>query len=108
MINMILIAIICVLVIDLSGFTDEVTQFISKWLTNGKVIKSFSFKPFTCSLCMTWWTCFIYLICVHQLTLYNVCFALLMAYSTGIIKSVLLLINDLILTLINKLNEKIN
>lgn len=51
-INLLLVSLIVIYIVDLSGFTDTVLNVASK-LRGRRYI---SLKPFTCSLCMVWWT----------------------------------------------------
>lgn len=55
--NMILIAFVICFIIDYSGFIDEIDKKIGKIIGN-KLFKIG--KPFSCSLCMTWWISLIY------------------------------------------------
>lgn len=94
--TIIVIQIICVIIIDLSGFTESLLTAISYFLTQGKITKTdYSIKPFTCSLCMTWWLSLIYLVITHNLSLLLILTALLAAYLTPITKDILILISDL-------------
>ena len=63
LLKLLCIQLICVLIIDISGFIDSVKWGVSKWLTKGKIqTTDYRIKPFDCSLCMTWWSCLIYMI----------------------------------------------
>lgn len=104
-INILLIAAVWVFLLDLSGAWNEITSMVAGWLTSGKVKKPFQLKPFSCSLCMTFWTGLVYLLCVGQLTLPNVAYVCLVAFMTPRIKDVLQVVDaavaklfDLIIT----------
>ena len=95
-IDIILITLICVFVIDCTDFVDNVKKGLSKRLTNGKIITSnYDFKPFSCSLCMTWWTGLFYLIFTHCLTLPAIAFVLFMAANTTNIRTLILFFDGL-------------
>ena len=105
-IDLSLIQLIIVFIVDVSGAIDSFKSLISKLLTKGRIDStSFSLKPFDCSLCMTWWTCLVYLIVTHSFTLPFIAFAAALAYLTPVTYSILLFIRDSVLYLIN-LNYK--
>ena len=107
-IELILIQLIIVFIIDLSGAADSLKLFISKILTKGKIqTTNFDLKPFTCSLCMTWWTGLIYLLICHSFTIPYIALVALLSYFTPLSSSILLLIKDLAIFLVNKLNMKL-
>ena len=107
-IELILIQLIIVFIIDLSGVVDSIKLFISKHLTKNKIVTTnFSLKPFDCSLCSTWWIGLIYLLICHSFTIPYIALVALLSYLTPLSSSILLLIKDLAIFLINKLNMKL-
>ena len=107
-IELILIQLIIVFIIDLSGVVDSIKLFISKHLTKNKIVTTnFSIKPFDCSLCTTWWIGLIYLLICHSFTIPYIALVALLSYLTPLSSSILLLIKDLAIFLINKLNMKL-
>lgn len=88
-----------------SGFPYEFEEIISKKLKFGKFKLP---KPFSCPLCMTWWTTLIYIICIKQFTLFNIFACLMFALSTGVINSVYGLVFSTLENLVAWLNERIN
>ena len=107
-IDLILIQLIIVYIIDLSGAVESFKLFISKILTKGKIqTTNFDLKPFTCSLCSTWWIGLIYLLICHSFTIPYIALVALLSYLTPLSSSILLLIKDLAIFLINKLNMKL-
>lgn len=107
-IDLILIQLIIVFIIDLSGAAESFKLFISKILTKGKIqTTNFDLKPFTCSLCMTWWTGLIYLLICHSFIIPYIALVALLSYLTPLSSSILLLIKDLAIFLVNKLNMKL-
>ena len=107
-IDLILIQLIIVFIIDLSGAVESFKLFISKILTKGKIqATNFDLKPFTCSLCMTWWIGLIYLLICHSFTIPYIALVALLSYLTPLSSSILLLIKDLAIFLVNKLNMKL-
>ena len=107
-IELILIQLIIVFIIDLSGAVESFKLFLSKILTKGKIqTTNFDLKPFTCSLCSTWWIGLIYLLICHSFTIPYIALVALLSFLTPLSSSILLLIKDLAIFLINKLNVKL-
>lgn len=106
-IDLLLVAVVWVFVLDLSGFWDEVTTKVSGWLTNGRVRRPFSLKPFSCSLCMTFWTGLVYLLATGHMTLPMVAYVCMLAYLTPRIKDGLLVLDALLAKLFDLINTKV-
>lgn len=88
---LLLIAICCVVVIDLSGFIDALKQWIWKFAFKGKrEYQYFSLKPFDCALCASWWINLGYLIISGNWNLPLMTLALVIAFLTPIIKDTIL------------------
>lgn len=106
LLKLLCIQLICVLVIDISGFIDSIKYGISKFLTKGKIpTTDYRIKPFDCSLCMTWWSCLIYMICIGQVSVFLLAYILFLAIMTPVAKDIILLIRDIFIKLINKFYE---
>lgn len=105
-IDLICIAVIVVFIIDLSGWTETWTGWLKKWLRLPKD-RPLNLKPFTCSLCTTFWTGLIYICIQRQFTFVNCVNICILAYFTTTIKSMLVSIKGLIDILIYRFNEKI-
>ena len=102
--NLFIISVIWVLILDLSGFALTIDKLFYKiFYPNRPFRDDARFKPFDCSLCMTWWSCLIYLIVVNALTLPNIAFSLLFAWLTTIEKDIFIFIKDLITKLLDLL-----
>ena len=98
------IAVIVVIIIDISGIVDEVKGLIGKMLN----ISNVRLKPLDCSFCLNFWTSMAYLICVDELSITTVMFSLLMSTLTPVISDLIYLIRDLTATIINKISKLIN
>ena len=106
MLKILMIQIIMVLVIDISGFCDEIKIMLSKLLTRGKIATSnYNIKPFFCSTCMTWWCGLIYLIAVQKVTLFTIAFTLFVACMSPITKDLYYMIYDTIEKIIRTINK---
>lgn len=92
----------CVIVVDLTDFIDSIKHMIWKWAWKGKKeYRDFEFKPFSCSLCLSWWTGLIYLLISWKITLTLVVYQLLLSFLTPVIKDALLTIKALIQKIID-------
>lgn len=92
MANLFSILIICVLVIDISGFVHSIKAAIGKYL--GISPNSFRIKPFDCSFCMTFWVSVIYLLVVGRFTLVNIAVVLLLCCLTTPLKNLVMSARD--------------
>lgn len=101
--NLILISIICVIIIDISGFPDEIQRLIWKWVWKNEQVKPeykpFIIKPIFCSLCMSWWSGFIYLLVTSQLSIYSTALTLVIASFTPQIADFIRLVQDAVTTI---------
>lgn len=83
---------IIVFIIDLSGFIDEVEKILSKWLKAKVLIP----KPFSCSLCISWWIGLLYLLIYGKFTIIWIGYVALLSLLTTTIYNGLLMIRDLL------------
>lgn len=105
--NLLCITIIVVLVTDVFRFWDNFSSEIISWITKGKVKKPIDIKILQCSICQNFWLSLIYLIVVGSVTLYNILYILLLSFATQIILNLLLSIENIVITLINKMNGRV-
>lgn len=106
--NIFLIAVICTFCLDVSGFVDEVTSMISGWMTKGVVKKPFQLKPFTCSLCSTFWISLIYVLYTGQFSLLVMTWICVCAWLTTIIPHFFYFLEAFVTELFNELNKHFN
>ena len=104
--NILLIAVICVIVIDLSGFVDSIKHLIWR-IAFGKTkpYKDFDMKPFDCSLCSTFWLSIIYLLIIHELSIPLIAYILVIAYFTTTLKDIILFIKDFFIKILDELYQ---
>ena len=108
-IELLCLQMIIVYIIDCSGFIDELKLFISSHLTRGKIkTTNFDLKPFTCSLCLTFWVGIGYLLFTSQFTIINLLIICMLSFLTPVVKDLLFIMRDGLTYLINKLrpNDK--
>lgn len=101
-IDLILISIIVVFVIDLSGIIDHLKKLLWK-LLKSEPYQPYIFKPFDCSLCMTWWISLIWLLITNQLSLITITVVCITSFLTPVIENLLILIKDILIILLNKI-----
>ena len=106
MINCLLITIFFVIVIDQLHFWDDFSTMISGWLSGGKIKKPLDWKPFNCSTCMSWWTNLAYIIITNQFSILMILYILTLSWGTPIISSILSLVKNLFLKMINTIANK--
>ena len=96
--NLLLITLIIVFIIDLSGIIDSIEEALSKWLKGKARVP----KPFSCSLCMSWWTNLIVLLCLHQFTLVNISIVALFALLTPVFSTFMVLVRETLIWVLEK------
>lgn len=101
--EMLALAAVVVFIVDLSGFTDTVLDFASR-VSGRRVI---SMKPFTCSLCSTFWACCIWALCRSSFGIATLAWSAALAYITPVIGGALALIRAALQAVIDKFIEKI-
>lgn len=104
MLDLFLIAVICVIIIDLSGVTLSIKSGIKRILTKGMMSDpNYSLKPIDCSFCITFWSGLVYMLVGHSFSLWMLTYLLLLCVMTPVIRDVIILIRDLMIKLINVL-----
>ena len=99
-IDLLLVALITIYIVDISGFTESWRG----WCANILHISHLKpLPPFDCSLCMTWWVCLIYALCVGQISLGTIAFSALMSHLSNPISCALIFIREWITWLVDKL-----
>lgn len=95
--NLFLIALICVFIVDISGAIDSLKSGLKWLLTKGKMKDSnYRLKPIDCSLCCTFWASMIYLLVIGQFTLPWITCACVFCCFLGFFKNAILLVEDVL------------
>ena len=89
-----LIGFIAVFIIDYSGFIEEMDRILTKALKSK--IPLHIPKPFSCSLCTTFWAGVIYLLCTGSLNIFSLSYLGIVCFLTPEILSIIYFIKDLI------------
>lgn len=101
-------AVIVVVIVDLSGFTDSWKSGLKYLLTKGQFRSpEYSLKPFDCSLCLTFWSGLVYLLVTAQFSLFMLAYLLVVAFMTSVIKDALILVKDMVTFLLGIINNLI-
>lgn len=104
--RMILLAMVVVFIVDLSGFTQTWKGWLGRWLgvQVGRV------RPLDCSLCMVWWTLFIYLL-FDNMSLGHLAWAAILAFCADLMAEAMRVVKELAkmaLRLLWSLTDKIH
>ena len=97
-VTMIEAAIVVVFIVDLSGFSDTFCEWYGR-LIHRKGVQGV--KPFTCSLCMTWWTCLAVALCDGWVCWEAVLVSALLAFLADTIGQLLTAAKDVAVTIIS-------
>ena len=107
MLDLLLIATSICFIIDISGIIESIEWWFSKWLNRPCKIP----KPFSCSLCMTFWIGLFYIVFI-DFSLLNLLFVCLVAALSENISKMLVIIKgfisevqDAVQLLIKKINN---
>lgn len=104
MIDILLLAVIVVIIIDISGITDSIKSLIKRIVTKGMMSDpNYSLKPLDCSFCLTFWSGVVYMLITHSLSLWMTAYLLGICVLTPVIKDIFILIRETLLKIINKL-----
>ena len=97
--NALLITLICVIVIDISGFIPEMEGILGRWLHCKVRIP----KPFSCSFCSAFWLNLLYSIICGQFSIGFIAYALGLSVMTPVIGQVVWSVRDFTGLLFTKL-----
>lgn len=101
-IDLLLIAAITIYVVDLSGFTQAWRSSLAR-LLHAKDLRPM--RPFDCSMCMTWWTCIIYSLCVGQFSIPVLAYIAALSFLSITIGQIFLFIREGFHAILNKLSR---
>lgn len=100
------VAAIVTYIVGVSGFTTSWRTALAKLvgLTEARLRP---LKPFDCPTCMTWWSCLIYALATHRLTLWTVLASALLSLLSIPIQDFLLLVREGISSLFRQLFDRL-
>ena len=105
MLDILLLSALMVFIIDISGVMDSIERAIAKWLNVNKIRIP---KPFSCSLCMSWWVGIAYCIIMHSFTISWIAYVALIAFLTPVTYNILTFVRDLLNKIIDALCKLIH
>lgn len=109
--NIFLIAVILVIITDLSGIVEYIKSHLYY-----KLRGTYNYPPswdtpiihlLSCSLCQTWWVGLVYLIVIGQVTIPAIAYLLAIAYLTTTIRDIIVFIKEVLTKAIDKLFKMI-
>ena len=92
--ELLLLCWVVVFIVDLSGITDSVAG----WLHRTRLR-----KPWSCSLCMTWWTGLAWSLATARLSIPVLAYIAALAWAAHYIREVAVCLDDALLRIIHKL-----
>ena len=107
MLNCLLITICWIIILDQLHFWEEFSSTIKSILTKGKFRNPIQIKPFSCSVCMSFWCNLIYIIIIGKFSIFMIGYILLLSWSAPLINSIFTLGKNLFLKLINTIANKL-
>lgn len=106
--DLLCIAIIIVIITDISDWVETVKKTISYILTKGKIVKTqFRLHLVDCSFCQIFWCGLIYLLVTSNFTLMYVAIVCLLSAFAGLIKNGILLVEDIVTKIIQLIYKHI-
>jgi len=96
--DLLFLTVIVVFIVDGSGFTESWLHGLSRWLRHPVT----QLKPFSCSLCMTWWSGIVYLLVTGRFCLPLLAYVALLAFLSLPFSEVLIFIREKLLEWIRK------
>lgn len=102
--KLILISIFWIFIIDLSGIVNSIQHGLSKWV--GKTL--FIPRPWSCSLCLTFWTGLAYLIIYGYLNLLGLAALAMVSVMTPQVKDIIIMMKDIITSIITYIYKIFN
>lgn len=107
-IDLLLITCIVVFIVDLSGFTQTWLGWLSRFTARYGYPPVQELRPFSCSLCMTWWTGLAYALITHTLSIAIVAYIAALSFSSITLTQLFIFIRETMLTCIRKIDTWLN
>lgn len=92
--DILILSLVVIFIVDVSGFTQSWHDALQRWI--GRPIRE-DIKPFSCSLCMTWWTGLAYALISGNFNIPTVGYIALLAYLSFPISQFMIFIRELLL-----------
>ena len=108
LINLLLITLIIVFIVDISGAIEHLVYPLVKHILKIPKSSRIEIPLISCSLCCTFWSGLIYIICMGEFTLLNLFFVCVCAFLTPHIKDLFILVRDTLTIISNKIYDKLS
>ena len=106
--ELLLLACVVVFVVDLSGWTQTWLGWLSKFTARYHLPPVKQLRPFSCSLCMTWWCGLAYAWLQGQLTLPVIAYIAGLSFLSSTLSELFIFIRETLTNGIAKLNQWLN
>lgn len=107
-IQLLFVTLVVVYIVDLSGWTDTWLGWLSRFTTRHGYGPVKELRPFSCSLCMTWWVGLAWAWFQGSLTLPVVAYIAGLSFFSLTLYELLIFIREVLLIWIRTLNEWLN
>ena len=98
--NILLIAVCVVIITDLTDFWDYFKRFLYGIILKRRITTLPHVKLLDCSLCQTFWIGLFYILFNKQMNILSVSYVLFVAFMTGVIRDIIVMIKDIMVNLI--------
>lgn len=99
---------VIVFVVDLSGWTDTWLGWLSKFTARYGYPPVRSLRPFSCSLCMTWWAGIAYALAVGEFSLPVLAYVAGLSALSFTLRELFIFITETLTNAIAKFNKWLN
>lgn len=106
--QLLLVAAVVVYIVDLSGWTQTWLGWLSRFTTRHGYPAVKELRPFSCSLCMTWWICLLYAYLRNSFTLPVVAYIAGLSFLSITLRELFIFISETLTNAIANLNKWLN
>ena len=106
--SLLLLSCVVVYVVDLSGWTQTWLGWLSRFTTRHGYPPVKELRPFSCSLCMTWWICLLYAYLRNSFTLPVVAYIAGLSFLSITLRELFIFIRETFTNAIAKFNQWLN
>ena len=106
--SLLLLWAVVVFIVDLSGWTDAWLKVLSKFTARHGYPPVKELRPFSCSLCSTWWICLLYAYLRNSFTLPVVAYIAGLSFLSITLRELFIFIRETLTNAIANLNKWLN
>lgn len=104
--DLLLLTVVVIFIVDLSGWTDTFLGLLSRFTLRQGFGPVKSFRPLTCSKCMTWWCGLAWLAISGSLTMPWVAVVALLSFLTNTLRQFMLILREALNARVQDLDDK--